>query len=62
MPSLDLSELDRVTAAGELSDADLDQVVGGRGPLVGTVAAVAGPAAGSAAATVAAAAAVTTTK
>lgn len=30
--SLELSELDRVTAAGELSDADLDQVVGGKGP------------------------------
>lgn len=29
--SLELSELDRVTAAGELSDADLDQVVGGKG-------------------------------
>jgi hypothetical protein len=31
--SLELSELDRVTAAGELSDADLDQVVGGKGPM-----------------------------
>ena len=30
--SLDLSELDRVTAAGELSDGDLDQVVGGKDP------------------------------
>jgi hypothetical protein len=30
--SLDLSELDRVTAAGELSDRDLDQVVGGKDP------------------------------
>ena len=33
--SPELSEFDRVTAAGELSDADLDQVVGGKGPIGG---------------------------
>lgn len=33
--SLELSELDRVTAAGELNDAELDQVVGGKGPVGG---------------------------
>ena len=29
--ALELTELDRATAACELSDADLDQVVGGKG-------------------------------